>query len=231
MITVYILLIALVVILGMWAIISLGKKPIEKKPHEFNIDSKQFKTEFATELFPQKSHPQHEAEKELPWGYGDNKITVLVRDPSWLYVFWEINDTKRNEIKKFYGENIFYESQPILRVYDITNIAFNGNNANDHFDVWVNDYASNWYVRVDKPDCTFCIDIGRVLRDGSFIMLARSNYASTPRSSLSDRIDPEWMMIGELSGENPYGFGYGLSSPELFGITSISSEELVRKDE
>jgi hypothetical protein len=28
---------------------------------------------------------------ELPSGYGDNKILLLVRDPYWVYSYWEIS--------------------------------------------------------------------------------------------------------------------------------------------
>jgi hypothetical protein len=29
---------------------------------------------------------------ELPWGYGENRITAIVRDPESAYVYWEITD-------------------------------------------------------------------------------------------------------------------------------------------
>lgn len=219
MTTLFILFIALIVLIGVWAIIGLNKKT-ELKEHTEHRDHYH---EFATEIFPE-SEPKH-PEKELPPGYDDNAITLMVRDPNWLYVYWEISHTKREELKRQYGERIFYESQPILRVYDITAIEFDGANDHRHFDVMINDYANNWYIKVDQPNCTFCVDIGRILGDGSFVHMARSNYGTTPRNHLSDKIDPEWMMIGELFGGN---ISYGLSSPELFGV---SSDELIKKDQ
>lgn len=223
MTTIFILLIALVVLLSFWAIIGLNKKPITA---EKNSPSQDFHSEFATEIFPDyKPRPWS---KELPWDYGDNRITLMPRDPNWLYVYWEINDQKKNELIGRYGDQIFNESHPVLRVYDITDIDFDGYNSHNYFDVYTNDYANSWYIKVDSPDRTFCVDLGRKLSDGTFILMARSNYAATPRSSLSDKTDPEWMMIGELLGE-PSGLSFGLSSPELFGITGISSEQLMKK--
>ncbi|HXN33675.1 MAG TPA: DUF4912 domain-containing protein, partial [Polyangiaceae bacterium] len=29
---------------------------------------------------------------ELPWSYGDNRVTAVVRDPDSAYLYWEITD-------------------------------------------------------------------------------------------------------------------------------------------
>src|SRR5579859_2001367 len=29
---------------------------------------------------------------QLPWGYGENRITAIVRDPDSAYLYWEITD-------------------------------------------------------------------------------------------------------------------------------------------
>ncbi|HVN67357.1 MAG TPA: DUF4912 domain-containing protein, partial [Candidatus Sulfotelmatobacter sp.] len=34
---------------------------------------------------------------EFPAGYGDNRIVLMVRDPYWLYTYWEVNDQRRQE--------------------------------------------------------------------------------------------------------------------------------------
>ena len=37
---------------------------------------------------------------ELPSAYGDNKIVLMVRDPWWLYAYWEISAAKHDEVKR-----------------------------------------------------------------------------------------------------------------------------------
>ena len=36
-------------------------------------------------------------EFELPAQYGQNKLVLLVRDPWWVYAYWEVTDSKRRE--------------------------------------------------------------------------------------------------------------------------------------
>ena len=60
-----------------------------------------------------------EMPRELPDNYGDNQVYLLVRDPYWIYTYWEIQeDHQRHHLAKLGGS---WESVvSVLRVYDIT---------------------------------------------------------------------------------------------------------------
>ena len=34
----------------------------------------------------------------FPPGYGDNKIVILVRDPWWIFTYWEIRQDKEQDV-------------------------------------------------------------------------------------------------------------------------------------
>src|ERR1043166_5379697 len=38
-------------------------------------------------------------QRELPLEYGDTKIVLLVRDPEWIFAYWEVNDATRQELR------------------------------------------------------------------------------------------------------------------------------------
>ena len=80
----------------------------------------------------------------IPWSYGECKITALVRDPYWLFAYWEINEAKREEIARRYGAQAWKESWPVLRVYDTTNLYFF--DSRHYAEIPINDYANNWYI-------------------------------------------------------------------------------------
>lgn len=170
-------------------------------------------------LSPSPVHVQVQEKEiyELPAGYGDNHIIVQVRDPYWIYAYWEITHEKLNLMRQEFG-NALDNAKRILRVYDITGVVFNGNNANKFFDIEANDYASNWYINVGNPGRTYCVDIGLFLRDGRFIIIARSNIVATPIDGPSWITDEEWMIVEDdfnrLYGLS-VGFGIGLSSAEI----------------
>jgi hypothetical protein len=133
----------------------------------------------------------------IPWSYGECRITALVRDPYWLFAYWEIGDTKREEIARRCGHQAWSESCPVLRLYDVTNLYFF--DSRRYSEISINDYANNWYIRAGQPNRTFCIELGRVRPDGSYIFLARSNFVSTPRDQISEVIDEDWLLLPEYA--------------------------------
>ena len=134
---------------------------------------------------------------ELPDGYGDNRIVLMVRDPEWLFTYWELRkdvvDSARNTLIP-----LAEGAKTILRVYDVTDIIFNGYNAQKYFDIEVTDGARSWYIHAGEPNRSFCVDIGFLAPDGTFRVLSRSNTVRTPRMGVSEVVDEEWMSINEL---------------------------------
>lgn len=156
-------------------------------------------------------------DKELPAGYGDNRIVLMARDPHWAYVYWEINSSRIDEARRNL-KSVFDKSRLILRVYDITSVEFDGTNAHSCFDIEIPNVLGNWYVNLGRPNMTFCIDIGYRMPDGGMFVLSRSNKITSPRGTFSEVSDEEWM-----SSEEEYkkiyarsgGVGYAGSSAEL----------------
>jgi hypothetical protein len=155
---------------------------------------------------------------ELPPGYGDNRIVLMVRDPYWLHAYWEVNEKRSSEIKKEIGENAFSSAKEHLRVYDTENW--------NSFDIEVTGGARSWYLKVPVPNRTYCVDIGFKTADGRFIAAARSNWVTTPLDRMSDVIDEQWMIpdwdkIYALSG----GFGIGRGSLEIHELMKKRFQE------
>lgn len=169
-------------------------------------------------------------EFRFPAGYQDNKIVVLVRDPWWIFAYWEIRKDKEDDVAGKIGSDGDAPSKSVLRVYDVTNINFNGKNANSFFDIELKGLASNWYINVGSPDRAWVVDIGVISKKGNFYLLARSNVVRTPRFGMSDTLDAEWMTPEEeywkmfaLSG----GFGVGTGSLEVRQMLQKQFEESI----
>ncbi|MFZ5899474.1 MAG: DUF4912 domain-containing protein [Bacillota bacterium] len=151
-----------------------------------------FDEEFAHEISPEPLQQPTEFVCELPRQYGQDRLALLVRDPGWLFAYWEISATRLEEIK---SSPKWRNARPVLRLYNVTGVDFNGNNALSFVDVPINPDATSWHIEVNQPNCSFCVDLGRVASDGEFLTILRSNIVTTPRATLSDRIDEEWMWI------------------------------------
>ena len=168
--------------------------------------------------------PQRNKRFSFPAGYGDNKIVVLVRDPWWIYAYWEIRREKEEDVRKSISSDGDEAAHSILRVYDVTDVNFDGKNARSHFDIELKGLAASWYINVGSPDRVWLVDIGIVTKKGNFYLLARSNLVRTPRHGMSDKLDAEWMMP-----EDEYWKMFGLSGGFGAGKGSLEVRELIKK--
>ncbi len=157
---------------------------------------------------------------ELPQGYGEDKITIMTRDPFVAYAYWETTSERLEREKAWFG----WDSKLCVRIYDITGVQFDGTNAIGYYDQEVFERIGSWYFDFGRPTHSFCADLGLLSPGGRFLTLARSNYVTMPRDGVSDVIDEEWMLVDEefwkLYGY-PEGFRRGVSSPEM--------QEMVRR--
>ncbi len=155
---------------------------------------------------------------ELPLGYGDTRIVLQVRDPQWAHAYWEINEQTKAELRHTLGDEGYARSSFILRVYDVTDIEFTGDNAHSFSDIHVFEGANNWYIHLGRPDRAFLLDLGLISPHGQFILIARSNVVRTPRDTYSDVVDEQWMVVDEAFREiyrASGGFNVGASSGEI----------------
>jgi uncharacterized protein len=150
---------------------------------------------------------------ELPFQYDRDRMVLMVRDSRWLHTYWEFSGPTLSRFKDELGDE-FASAKRVLRVYDVSDILFNGSNAHRFFDITINEFANNWYIDTQGPGRSWCVDLGLLLVSGRFITLLRSNTVRTPLDGPSWITDEEWMipddMFARLYG---MGFGLGQSSP------------------
>ena len=170
------------------------------------------------------SNTRRAKEFKFPMGYGDNKIVLLIRDPWWIFAYWEVQKDKEEVIIRKIESNGDAAAKSVLRIYDVTDVNFNGKNANSFFDIDLKGLATNWYINVGTPDRSWVVDIGIVSKRGDFYLLARSNSVRTPRFGMSDQLDAEWMMP-----EEEYWRMFGLSGGFGVGKGSLEVREMIKK--
>lgn len=175
-----------------------------RRPLPTNREPVSYLEEFSTEItFPipvsEIKPPVKPDFPEIPWHYGIDRLVLMVRDPDWIFAYWEITATKEEEFKRHYGHQAWAETRPVLRVYDVTGIgSFHGTNANNYMDITIGDDIDSWHIEVGRPESSFCVDLGRLFPDGRFVTLLRSNIVHTPSVSVSNLLDEEWMWIQGL---------------------------------
>lgn len=145
----------------------------------------------------------------VPNNYGDDKVIAMVVDPTHIHIYWETtHETQQRLLNEAGCSGSGFDL--VLKLYDVTDIDFNGSNAWSEQELNVG-FSRNWYFTV-TANRSYCAEIGmKVHANGKFIRIARSNVIETPRDTVSDFYDEEWMMIDFNNNKNIYSELYRLS--------------------
>jgi hypothetical protein len=156
--------------------------------------------------------------KDLPAGYGRDRIVLMVRDPYWLHAYWELTRHAVKRAEAALGQD-WHGAKPILRLLDVTSHDSTSPAELPVRDIEIHGGCNNWYLEVQNPPRSFRVDIGYLARNGQFYVLARSNVVATPRAGISDRIDENWSDFDVSKADRIYamsgGFDPSASSLEL----------------
>ena len=132
--------------------------------------------------------------KDIPWGYGHDRITAMAVDPMRLYVYWEATDSAIAAARAGLGaagERAWLN----VRVYDITGRLFDGTNAHSYFDHRVERHERQWFFGIDKPTSTACAEVGLRSEEGYFVKIARSGRVEFPRNEPVGGGGVEWLSV------------------------------------
>jgi len=151
----------------------------------------------------------------FPAHYGKDNIVLMVRDPYWVYSYWNLTEDTFLRLRDEYGNDAINFSKLTLRVKEVT--GTHPDNPNETFDIFPPIGTNNWYINISRSNASYCTEIGLLLTNNQFIMIARSNVVLVPHFGPSDIVDEKWTSLVEfekiyaLSG----GFDIGKSSAEL----------------
>ncbi|MBN2184759.1 MAG: DUF4912 domain-containing protein [Candidatus Krumholzibacteriota bacterium] len=127
---------------------------------------------------------------KIPDRYEITRIVVMVRDPNWIFAYWEVAGERYRELERTYGKN-WSRCRIILRVFDRTESRKN------YFDIEPGYGTTSWYIRVSAGK-RYQAAIGLLDPDGKFVEIAISNIAETPSDRISDIIDDKWLVPDDI---------------------------------
>ncbi len=113
-----------------------------------------------------------------------DQLTTMVRDPHWLYTYWELSDKIKQTVQNNNGNLA-------LRVYEFANDQQDTMTAK-HFDIPLSLDNESWHIKNLRAGQTYLLEIGEILDDGAFKAFARSRKVNTPYDQPGE-IDPAWM--------------------------------------
>ncbi len=152
---------------------------------------------------------------KYPMPLGGDHISLLMVTPRLGYVHWHIRKETVDALKATHpqGSN---GAPMVVRIYDVTDILFDGSNAHMFFDIEVSGLSDSYYFPVDRPARSHLAEIGFRFSDGTFHYLARSN------TTFFDRDRP--------SGDHQIaGLFVGAKSNRMFSVDNIFDAPVYEK--
>ena len=125
-----------------------------------------------------------------------DKIVLIVRDPYWLHVHWDICRASVIRAREALGPE-WHGARPILRLYRVCDTSITSQADVHECDVEIHGGVNDWYIDVHTPPATYRADIGYLCGNGRFHQLARGNKVTTPHAGEGGPVDRHWDDIAE----------------------------------
>ena len=126
---------------------------------------------------------------DLPAGYGESRIVMMPRDPLWAYVYWDIPNEHRAEVRSQGGQQL------ALRMYDATDLDLNSQTPHSVQEYPCDELAREWYLAIPVSDRDYVAEIGYRTFDGRWLMLSRSAAVRIPPTYPSDWVDDHFVTV------------------------------------
>ncbi len=132
------------------------------------------------------------APREVSYGfpetYGLDRVVLLVRDPEWMYCYWDISGDSWATLIQRGITNPANGWRRALRLYDMTGCTADGGGGSFQ-DLELDELAREWYFQAPAPDRVYLVEFGYRSATGEWLVLARSNLVQVPRKAPSDDLD------------------------------------------
>ena len=133
----------------------------------------------------------------LPDRYGENRLVLMLRDPSWVYCYWDIEDRTLDELK---AEREF--SGFVLRVIELAAPDWGKDSYVDWFDIPIQFEDLRRYINLPSEDAFYGVELYAQVGEKEGLM-ARSNIVESSRDCVAPDPsggNPERDRLIELSG-------------------------------
>lgn len=132
---------------------------------------------------PPNGEPHHGAETgwpDLPRSYGRTRVVALPIDPFHVHAYWEITEKDRLSAMKRLDPLGAHRLSWVLRFHDVS--SGDARARDDHFDVFVDRAARNWYIELWSPGKRYWVELGTAF-GARFTPVSRSGELELPRTA------------------------------------------------
>ncbi|WP_066312188.1 DUF4912 domain-containing protein [Bacillus sp. FJAT-29814] len=105
--------------------------------------------------------------------------------PQKMFLFWDPSQLPKMIIQLYFNQPI-EELVSVIRVFDVTDILFNGKNAHHYYEISIPYPNSHWVVKGLTANRSYLAELGVYLPETGFFPIFRSNCIQTPAMAIPD---------------------------------------------
>jgi len=185
---------------------SKRKQPAAPKPSPARRRVQQRITELQQQQAELKNLASEPAVRQSEADGGGDRLVVMVRDPYWLHVVWELTQQSVERGRSALGQH-WHSAKPTLRLYKVAGDGI----GNLEREIEIHGGVSNWYVDVQDPPSSYRMEIGYHAPGVEFYCLARSNTVTTPAPGSAETVDKNWADVAD-NADRIYAMSGGYSA-------------------
>ncbi|MFZ7945403.1 DUF4912 domain-containing protein [Neobacillus sp. 19] len=110
--------------------------------------------------------------------------------PRKIILFWDVSELPKRIINLFFDQK-FEGFVQVVRIYDVTNILFNGKNAHYYHELPVSYNSGHWFIKGLVENRSYIAEIGIYISGKDYFPLYRSGCIHTPTPEMPNGNVPQ----------------------------------------
>lgn len=116
------------------------------------------------------------------------ELNIKLVTPQKILLFWDSSQLPKM-IMELYFNRPFVDLVSVVRIFDVTDVIFNGNNAHHFYEFTVPYDNGHWFVKGLTANRSYVAELGMHLPETGFFPVFRSNCVQTPSTGIPNGKD------------------------------------------
>lgn len=116
------------------------------------------------------------------------ELQAKLTSPNRILLFWDVSEIPKKLIQLYFNQSMD-ELIQVIRIYDVTDLVFTGQNAHHFYEIAVPYNNGYWFIKGLTANRSYVAEIGVKRKDNDFFPIFRSNSVQTPAITSSNGKD------------------------------------------
>jgi uncharacterized protein len=107
------------------------------------------------------------------------ELQAKLTSPDRMLLFWEVSEIPKKLLKLHFNQ-LMDDLIQVIRIYDVTDLVFTGENAHHYYEIAVPYHNGHWFIKGLTANRSYISEMGVKRTENEFFPIYRSNAIQTP---------------------------------------------------